>query len=251
MKKLLTRVFSMHPLALIAAVCIIPLSIEAWMLMHTARLNYEQHDLRNYVGTWLTSNVSPAIGKLGDLPDKLVSMVNAQLTDTRKSAESQMSGVASNANDAIKDVTARADKRIGDTLDRIDRALTLGEGVRSDLQPVLKAATDTIGKVGSTSDSATKLTTDLQDSWDTLWPDIQGTSDSATVAVTQLAQFFQVFNTQTSPAIDGIASDVHDATHNLDIKYFHPPKAGFWGRVKQVFTDLEAILIAALRGGVL
>lgn len=251
MKNLLTRVFSMHPLALIAAVCLVPLSIEAWMLMHAARLNYEQHDLRNYVGTWLTTNVTPIINKLGDTPDKIVGMVDKQLTATRKSAERQMSQVAGNANDAVKDVTARTDKRIGDTLDRVDRVLTLGEGVRSDLQPVLKAATDTIGKVGETSDATTKLTTDLQDSWDTLWPDIQGTSDSATVAVTQLAQTLKTINDETSPAIAGIADDVHDATHNLDVKYFHPPKAGFWGHVKQVFADLEALLIAALRGGVL
>jgi hypothetical protein len=94
---------------------------------------------------------------------------------------------------------------------------------------------------------------DLQDSWDDSYDDMRGLLDSSVVATTQAAQTLQTVNAKAGPftdAVAGIAADVHDATHNLDVRYFHPPKVGFWGRVKQIFMDVQAIFIAALRGGV-
>jgi hypothetical protein len=49
--------------------------------------------------------------------------------------------------------------------------------------------------------------------------------------------------------VSGIAGDFHSATHNLDIKYFHPPPMTRKQKAAAFFSNFEALAIAALRGG--
>jgi hypothetical protein len=98
-----------------------------------------------------------------------------------------------------------ADRRLGDTLGRVDTALAKIDDIRGDLQPLL------------TNTSA--LTADAKDSWDDLYWDVKASVESATVAANSFGQMSaDVRNSlpQTLKTWDGIGGNVQAITGNVD-----------------------------------
>jgi Skp family chaperone for outer membrane proteins len=161
--------------------------------------------------------------------DKIEGDANTQLTDIRTAAVTQIADTRTALVGQLNNVTVPA-------------AAALNQ-VNKDLLPATK----------TTITNAGNLLKDGQDSLDDSYWDIKGLLSSATVAATQAAQTMETVNKQTPILmghVSGIAGDFHDATHNLDIKYFHPPPMTKKQKVAAFFSNFETILIAALRGGV-
>lgn len=121
---------------------------------------------------------------------------------------------------ALQNSAAGAIRDQGNQLNAsVARVASMAEGIQQDLRPALEAlppavaqisgaTTRTLGGVDALTADADKTVVDLRDSWDTLWPDVQGTTASATVAVTGLARAAEaVGNAAPSVAasVDGIA----------------------------------------------
>jgi hypothetical protein len=197
------------------------------------------------------------------LPDELLATINSQATaarlDTlalidrqasgiRRESTVQLNALRTQSLARIDALAATADRQITST--RADLEVTILRslntlvapinGIRTDLQPVLQ--------------NAAALTKDAQDSWDDSYDDVRGLLESSTVAATQVAQTAETVRAaapQLATDVTGIASDFHDATHNLDIRFFHPPAMTKKQKVAAFFGNFEALAIAALRGGVL
>jgi hypothetical protein len=135
---------------------------------------------------------------------------------------------------------SRVDTALALVDSRTGQALATLAGIRTDLQPTLA--------------NSAALFKDAQDSWDDSYDDVRSLLDSTEVATTQAAQTLQVIREKTpkfTEDVTGITADFHDATHNLDVKYFHPPPRTKKQKIAAFFENFEAIFIAALRGGVL
>lgn len=253
MKNFFARLFASHPAAIIASLCMVSLTIPAsvWLWREQANVGAVPRALaeqgaqtRAFLGELVVKQVMPPVsrmvGTVDALPGMARQLIDRHATRIENKLDAQLSGMRC---DAVQ-VANAANARVGEALAVLDGrakdALSLVSGVRADLQPVL-------------SNSAA-LVKDAQDSLDDSYDDLRGLVQSGEVATTQVAQTMQTVNAHVGPvtdAVTGVAQDVHDATRNLDVKYFHPPKLTFWGKVKQVVSDLEALLLAALRGGVL
>jgi len=148
----------------------------------------------------------------------------------------------------ITNLLYSTDRRIGDALGRYDATLHLvdartGEalrtaaGIRQDLQPTLAASA--------------ALVKDAQDSWDDSYDDVRGLLQSGEVAATQTAQTMETVRKeapQFAGNVNAIAADFHDATHSLDMKFFHPPPRTRKQKVDDFFKGLlPALLLIAER----
>ena len=142
------------------------------------------------------------------------------------------------------------DRRLGDAIDRYDATLKLAE---KRTEGLLQTAADIRSDLKPALDNTAAAVKDLQESWDDSYNDVRALLGSATVAATQTAQTLEVIR-KTAPGtakdVAGIAADFHDATTNLDMKFFHPPKRTRKQKIVAFFVSFEALLIAALRGGV-
>jgi ABC-type transporter Mla subunit MlaD len=198
--------------------------------------------------------VAAVPGEIAATRSALIDQVAALRVDAFTEIDAQANELRGELHGDVRLVNAQAsaisgqlDKRVGDSLGRVDVALAAITGLRADLQPALAS-------IAPFADSGRSLMKDGQDSLDDSYLDLRGLLESAEVATTQTAQTMQVVRENTPKFvghINGIASDFHDATHNLDIKFFHPPPQTKKQKVLGFFSDLKAVLIAALRGGVL
>ncbi len=74
----------------------------------------------------------------------------------------------------IEEIRKTADRRLGDSLSRVDTVLSQVDGLRSDLKPVLA--------------NTAALTADAKESWDDLYWDVKASVASSTVAANSVAQ---------------------------------------------------------------
>jgi hypothetical protein len=120
-----------------------------------------------------------------------------QVAGARQDAGRQLDALRAQVMARVDQAGAAADRRMGDTLGRVDAALVEVHGLRQDLQPVLA--------------NAASLEADAQASWDDLYPDVRGTVASVTVAATSTAQTAQVVrdaSKQVGASAVAVADDV-------------------------------------------
>ncbi len=79
-----------------------------------------------------------------------VAIVAAQSIALRSSVAAQATAVGQDANSTVKQFLTVADRRIGETLTRADRALSVFEGIRGDLQPTLAALPPAVAQAQGT-----------------------------------------------------------------------------------------------------
>jgi hypothetical protein len=179
------------------------------------------------VVTKLDGQVSSLQTNLFARVDKIEGDANTQLTDIRTAAVTQIADTRKELVGQLTNVTVPA----GDVL--------------AGAKTLLPAAQVTITNAGN-------LIKDGQDSLDDVYPDARNLVQSAEMAATQTAYTMETVRTQAPILIghvSGIAGDFHDATHKLDVKYFNPPPMNKKQKVLHFFSNFEALLIAALRGG--
>jgi hypothetical protein len=181
-----------------------------------------------------------------------VAKVDGQLTTLQTNLFARVDKIEGDANTQLTDIRTAAVTQISDTRKELVGQLnnvTVPAGaalvqVNQDLLPATKV----------TITSAGNLLKDGQDSLDDSYQDINHLIQSAEVAATQTAYTMETVRKEAPVLIghvSGIAGDFHDATHNLDIKYFHPPPMNKKQKVVAFFSNFESLLIAALRGGVI
>jgi hypothetical protein len=105
----------------------------------------------------------------------------------------------------VAEIRKSADRRLGDTLARVDTALGKIDGVRGDLKPVLA--------------NSAALVRDAQDSWDDLFWDVKASLASATVAANSVGQMsldIQSAVPGTLRTWNGIGGNVAAITGNID-----------------------------------
>jgi hypothetical protein len=103
-----------------------------------------------------------------------LALVDRQSTAIQSNALSAIAGESEIANGQITAALTIADRRMGDTLTRVDAALGTVEALRKDAKPSL--------------DNSAALVKDLQDSLDDNYYDLKATIESSTVAVTGIAR---------------------------------------------------------------
>jgi ABC-type transporter Mla subunit MlaD len=108
----------------------------------------------------------------------------------------------------IRDIRALVDRRLGDTLTRVDTALGTVDALRLDVKPAINGAA--------------AVEADAKDSWDDLYWEVKAFVGSATVTARGVAETSEAIG-KAAPALaesaaaigasaDGIAADVHQAT---------------------------------------
>ena len=112
----------------------------------------------------------------------------------------------------VAQIRATADRRVGDSLARVDTALGQVAEIRGDLKPVLANA-------ATLEQHADALTSDAKDSLDDLYFDLKGSVASATVAATSVSQMSLDVRAALPKAINtwqGIGANVDGITANLN-----------------------------------
>ncbi len=105
----------------------------------------------------------------------------------------------------IGEIRKAADRRLGDSLARVDTALVKIEEVRGDLRPVLA--------------NSAALTQDAKDSWDDLYWDVKASVESATVAANNFGQMSAEIRSAVPVTLhtwNGIGGNVQAITGNVD-----------------------------------
>jgi hypothetical protein len=104
----------------------------------------------------------------------LTAQVAAARHDLLVRTERQAMALRADAFTEIGAIRSTADRRLGDTLGRVDAALDKIEEIRGDLKPALA--------------NTAALTADAKDSWDDLYWDVKASVESATVAANSFGQ---------------------------------------------------------------
>ena len=135
----------------------------------------------------------------------LISEVRKARQDLLARSERQVAAFRSETLAEVAEIRKTADRRVGDTLNRVDSAVGKIEEIRGDLRPVLV--------------NTAALTADAKDSWDDLFWDVKGSVASATVAANQVAHASMEIR-GTVPgflkAWNGIGGNVQAITGNVD-----------------------------------
>jgi len=105
----------------------------------------------------------------------------------------------------VGEMRKTADRRLGDTLGRVDIALGKIDEIRGDVHPVLA--------------NAAALTADAKDSWDDLYWDVKASVASATVAANNFGQMSLDIRGAVPGTLatwNGIGGNVRSITGNVD-----------------------------------
>jgi hypothetical protein len=148
------------------------------------------------------------LGELRATRLDLAAQVAAARKDVLASAGGQATALQANSFQQIADIRRLVDRRLGDTLERVDVALGTVESLRLDVKPAITGAV--------------AVESDAKDSWDDMYWDVKALVESATVAARGVAETSEAVGkaapklTDSAVAIgksaDGIAADVHQAT---------------------------------------
>jgi hypothetical protein len=135
----------------------------------------------------------------------LTGQIGAARRDVLVRSERQMAALRTDTLAEAGEVRRTADRRLGDTLARVDAALAKIDDIRGDLKPTLT--------------NTAALTADAKDSWDDLYWDVKASVASATVAANSFGQM----STEIRGALpgtlqtwNGIGGNVQAITGNVD-----------------------------------
>jgi hypothetical protein len=135
----------------------------------------------------------------------LSSQIGAARREALAGAERQATALRVEALAEVGEIRKTADRRIGDTLGRVDAALAKIDEVRGDLRPVLV--------------NSAALAADAKDSWDDLYWDVKASVASATVAANNFGQMSQDIRGAVPPTVatwNGIGGNVQSITANIN-----------------------------------
>ena len=135
-----------------------------------------------------------------------------QVSNLRRDTFREVAATRADVMGEVGQLRAAADRRVGDSLARVDVALGKVDELRGDLRPVLLNA-------AALEQHADALTGDAKDSLDDLYFDLKGSVESATVAATSLSQMSLDFRTALPGAIttwQGIGHSVDGITANIN-----------------------------------
>jgi len=160
------------------------------------------------VQTTRTAVLAQVAAARGDLTGQIESARKDLLVRT----ERQVADLRTDVMGEAAQIRTTADRRVGDTLGRVDTALGKVEELRGDLKPVLaNAATFT--------QHADALAGDVKDSLDDPYFDVKGSVASATVAATSVSQMSLDVRNALPQAIttwQGIGTNVGGITANIN-----------------------------------
>ena len=138
----------------------------------------------------------------------LIGQIEATRRDLRTTVDGQATAFQASTFQQIADIRSLADRRLGDTLARVDTALGTVESLRLDVKPAITGAA--------------ALESDAKDCWDDMYWDVKALVGSATVAARGVAETSEAVGkaapdlAESAAAIgksaNGIAADVHQAT---------------------------------------
>ena len=142
----------------------------------------------------------------GDLTDQIEAAREDLLARTEREVADLRTGVLGE----VAQIRTTADRRVGDSLARVDTALGEVEELRGDLKPVLANA-------ASLEQHADALTGDAKDSLDDLYFDVKASVASITVAANSVGQMSMDVKTATPKATwQGIGTNVNGITANIN-----------------------------------
>jgi hypothetical protein len=142
----------------------------------------------------------------------LTGQIEAARKDLLVRTEREVAGVRTGVLGEVAQIRTTADRRVGDSLVRVDTALGKVDELRGDLQPVLANA-------ATFERHADALTGDVKDSLDDLYFDLKGSVASATVAATSVSQMSMDVRSALPKAINtwqGIGTNVDGITANIN-----------------------------------
>lgn len=145
------------------------------------------------------------LGEVSAARCDLTGQIGAARRDLLRLTDRQATALRTGALTEAGELRRTADRRLGDTLARVDTALIKIEELRGDLKPVLA--------------NTAALTSDAKDSWDDLYWDVKASVASATVAANNFGQM----SADIRGAVPGtlrtwndIGGNVHSVTGNID-----------------------------------
>lgn len=142
--------------------------------------------------------------------------LSGQLEGARKDllvrTEREMADLRAGVLDEAAQIRTTADRRVGDSLARVDTALGEVQELRADLKPVLANA-------ATLEQHADGLTTDAKDSLDDLYFDVKASVASVTLATNSVGQMSMDVKAATPKALatwQGIGTNVDGITANVN-----------------------------------
>ena len=144
----------------------------------------------------------------GDLTDQIEAAREDLLARTEREVADLRTGVLGE----VAQIRTTADRRVGDSLARVDTALGKVEELRGDLKPVLANA-------ATLEQHADALPGDVKDSLDDLYFDVKASVASVTVAATSVGQMSMDVKAATPQAMatwQSIGTNVDGITGNIN-----------------------------------
>jgi hypothetical protein len=154
---------------------------------------------------------SALIAQVAAARGDLTGQIEAARKDVLAKAQMELANLRAGVLSEVAQIRTTADRRVGDSLARVDTALGNVEELCGDLKPVLAN--------GATLEQhADALTGDAKDSLDDLYFDLKGSVASATVAATSVSQMSLDVRAALPKAINtwqGIGANVDGITTNI------------------------------------
>ena len=175
------------------------LAAYAILLLHAARVTVAA------IPKEIQSTRSAVLGEIAAARCDLTRQIAVARRDLLATANRQATALRTESLAEIAEMRKTADRRLGDTLARVDTAIGKIDDVRGDLQPVLA--------------HTAALVRDAQDSWDDLYWDVKASIASATVAANSVGQMsLDVQNAVpgTLRTWNAIGGNVASITGNID-----------------------------------
>jgi hypothetical protein len=155
---------------------------------------------------------SALIAEVAAARGDLTGQIEAARKDLLERTEREVADLRVGVLGEVAQIRTTADRRVGDSLARVDTALGEVRELRGDLKPVLANA-------ATLEQHADALTGDAKDSLDDLYFDIKGSVASATVAATSVSQMSLDVRAALPKAINtwqGIGTNVDGITANIN-----------------------------------
>lgn len=142
----------------------------------------------------------------------LTGQIEAARKDLLARTEHEVADLRTGVLGEVAQMRTTADRRIGNSLDRVDTALGEVEELRGDLKPVLANA-------ATLEQHADALTGDVKDSMDDLYFDVKASVASVTVAANSIGQMSTDVKVATPKALatwQGIGTNLDGITGNIN-----------------------------------
>lgn len=174
------------------------LAFELLLLLQTVRATVAA--IPGEIAATRAALVAQVAAARGDLRGEISGARRDLLVRTERQAAALRIGTLAE----VGEIRRAADRRLGDTLARVDTALGKIDEIRGDLRPTLA--------------NTAALTADARNSWDDLYWDVKASVESATVAANRFAQMSGDVSSslpRTLKTWDGIGDNVESITGNI------------------------------------